>query len=315
MCCLFGLMDRSHHFSGKERSVMLNHLARASEARGTDATGIAYNSRKRMRVYKRPMAAHRLRLKVPEDAVTVIGHTRLTTQGSARFNENNHPWRCQISTGPFALAHNGVLYNDTALRRELALPTPKIQTDSYIAVQIIEQQRTLSFDSLKTMAEQVEGSFAFSVLDHKDRIYLVKGDNPLCLYYFPSFDLYLYASTQAILNDALTEMPFRLGKAQEIRLTCGDILLLSPDAEPEKQTFDTRNLDFPYRGHFRSSYSYFWPTPEPTYSDYPEQADYMENLKTAAGAYGYTPDDIDYLLSHGYTLEDVEDMLYCYAGY
>ena len=315
MCCLFGLMDRSHHFSGKERSVMLNHLARASEARGTDATGIAYNSRKRMRVYKRPMAAHRLRLKVPEDAVTVIGHTRLTTQGSARFNENNHPWRCQISTGPFALAHNGVLYNDTALRRELALPTPKIQTDSYIAVQIIEQQRTLSFDSLKTMAEQAEGSFAFSVLDHRDRIYLVKGDNPLCLYYFPSCDLYLYASTQAILNDALTEMPFRLGKAQEIRLTCGDILLLSPDAEPEKQTFDTRNLDLPYWGHFRSSYSYFWPTPEPTYSDYEEQADYMENLKTAAGAYGYTPDDIDYLLSHGYSPEDVEDMLYCYAGY
>ena len=308
-------MDRSHHFSGKERSVMLNHLARASEARGTDATGIAYNSRKRMRVYKRPMAAHRLRLKVPEDAVTVIGHTRLTTQGSARFNENNHPWRCQISTGPFALAHNGVLYNDTALRRELALPTPKIQTDSYIAVQIIEQQRTLSFDSLKTMAEQVEGSFAFSVLDHKDRIYLVKGDNPLCLYYFPSFDLYLYASTQAILNDALTEMPFCLGKAQEIRLTCGDIVLLCPDAKPEKQTFDTRNLDFPYWGHFRSSYSYFWPTPEPTYSDYEEQTNYMENLKTAAGAYGYTPDDIDYLLSHGYSPEDVEDMLYCYAGY
>ena len=315
MCCLFGLMDRSHHFSGKERSVMLNHLARVSEARGTDATGIAYNSRKRMRVYKRPMAAHRLRLKVPEDAVTVIGHTRLTTQGSARFNENNHPWRCQIGTGPFALAHNGVLYNDTLLRKELALPTPKIQTDSYIAVQIIEQQRTLSFDSLKTMAEQVEGSFAFSVLDHKDRIYLVKGDNPLCLYYFPSFDLYLYASTQAILNDALTEMPFRLGKAQEIRLICGDILLLSPDAEPEKQTFDTRNLDLSYWGHFRSSYGYFWPTPEPTYSDYEEQTDYMENLKTAAGAYGYTPDDIDYLLSHGYTLEDVEDMLYCYAGY
>ena len=315
MCCLFGLMDRSHHFSGKERSVMLNHLARASEARGTDATGIAYNSRKRMRVYKRPMAAHRLRLKVPEDAVTVIGHTRLTTQGSARFNENNHSWRCQIGTGPFALAHNGVLYNDTLLRKELALPTPKIQTDSYIAVQIIEQQRTLSFDSLKTMAEQVEGSFAFSVLDHKDRFYLVKGDNPLCLYYFPSCDLYLYASTQAILNDALVQMPFRLGKAQEIRLTCGDILLLSPGAEPERQAFDTRNLDLSYWGHFRSSYGYFWPTPEPTYSDYEEQTDYMENLKTAAGAYGYTPDDIDYLLSHGYSPEDVDDMLYCYAGY
>lgn len=34
-----------------------------------------------------------LRLRVPEDATTIIGHTRLTTQGKQRYNENNHPWR------------------------------------------------------------------------------------------------------------------------------------------------------------------------------------------------------------------------------
>lgn len=315
MCCLFGLMDRSHHFSGKERSVILNHLARASEARGTDATGIAYNSKKRMRVYKRPLAAHRLRLKVPEDATTVIGHTRLTTQGNAKFNENNHPWRCQISTGPFALAHNGVLYNDKSLRKNLALPVPKVETDSYIAVQLIEQQKALNFDSLKYMAEKVEGSFAFSVLDHRNRVYLVKGENPLCLYYFPLFDLYLYASTQAILTDALVQMPFNLGKPQEIRLACGDILLLSPEIEPERATFDVQNLDIPFWGPFHSSYGYFQPRPEPNYSDYDEQAEYVEDLKTAAGACGYSSDDIDYLFSLGWTTDEIEDMLYCCAGY
>ena len=65
MCCLYGLMDRSHRFTARERSTMINCLARASEARGTDATGIAYISRNRMRIYKRPMAAHKLRLRVP----------------------------------------------------------------------------------------------------------------------------------------------------------------------------------------------------------------------------------------------------------
>lgn len=44
MCCLFGMLDLQHHFSGKQRSKILRILATASEARGTDATGIAYNS-------------------------------------------------------------------------------------------------------------------------------------------------------------------------------------------------------------------------------------------------------------------------------
>lgn len=57
------------------------------------------------------------------------------------------------------MAHNGVLYNDKALRRSLHLPGTKIETDSYAAVQLIERQKALSFSSLRSMAESVEGSF------------------------------------------------------------------------------------------------------------------------------------------------------------
>ena len=42
-----------------------------------------------------------------------------------------------------ALAHNGVLYNDRELRREQHLPTTPIETDSYIAVQLLEQGQQL----------------------------------------------------------------------------------------------------------------------------------------------------------------------------
>ena len=76
-----------------------------------------------------------------------------------------------------------MLYNDKSLRRSLQLPRTRIQTDSYVAVQILEQQGSLTPDSLKTMAETVEGSFAFTILDHTDQLYFIKGDNLLSIYY------------------------------------------------------------------------------------------------------------------------------------
>ena len=42
-----------------------------------------------------------------------------------------------------ALAHNGVLYNDNELRRKQNLTPTPIETDSYIAVQLLEQGQQL----------------------------------------------------------------------------------------------------------------------------------------------------------------------------
>lgn len=43
----------------------------------------------------------------------------------------------------------------------LELPRTKIRTDSYIAVQLIEQKKAFNFERLCYIAEQIEGSFAF----------------------------------------------------------------------------------------------------------------------------------------------------------
>jgi hypothetical protein len=37
---------------------------------------------------------------------------------------------------------------------------------------------------------------------------------------------------------------------------------------------------------------------------------YLTMLKQISGLYGYTPEDIDGLLSEGWTLEDIEQILY-----
>ena len=83
MCCLFGMIDYGRSFSGKQKTRMLSVLARACEARGTDATGIAYHYNNKMRIYKRPLPARRMRFRIPDGVPVVMGHTRLTTQGSA----------------------------------------------------------------------------------------------------------------------------------------------------------------------------------------------------------------------------------------
>ena len=141
MCCLFGMMDYGNNFTGKQKSRMISALAVEAESRGTDATGIAYNSRGRLRVYKRPFQAHRMKFHIPDDAKVILGHTRLTTQGSEKKNFNNHPWLGSAGGKSFALAHNGVLRNDKTLRKSMKLPDTKIETDSYVAAQLLQKVR------------------------------------------------------------------------------------------------------------------------------------------------------------------------------
>ena len=124
--------------------------------RGKDATGIAYNNNGKLCVYKRPLPASLMRFKIPADAHVIMGHTRMTTQGSARKAYNNHPFPGSVKVGSFAFAHNGMIHNDDILRRIKGLPETEIETDSYIGVQLIEQKKALDFSSLRYMAEEVE---------------------------------------------------------------------------------------------------------------------------------------------------------------
>ena len=308
MCCLFGLIDYRHHLTGRKKSRIISILASSCEIRGTDATGIAYNVGGTQRIYKRPVPAHCMHIRIPESAQVMMGHTRMTTQGSAKRNYNNHPFPGNAGKDVFALAHNGVLHNDEILRREFRLPRTKIQTDSYIAVQLIEQQNALNFESLRHMAENVEGSFTFTVLDRKDRLYIVKGDNPLCLFHFPSLGMYLYASTEEILRHAMSRMGLGTQAACKIPLECGDILRIDRDGTLTRSAFDTSRLfarwqvpfwDMPYRspwaGTGRSSAS----------------GRYLEEIKSVAAAFGYAPEEIDRLAEAGFSPEELEEFLYC----
>lgn len=305
MCCLFGLIDYRHSLTAKQKNRLAFALAVAAEARGTDATGIAYNSNGKLHIYKRPWPAHYLRFSIPADASVIMGHTRMTTQGSEIKNRNNHPFPGRAGTTSFALAHNGMLCNDKYLRSSLNLPKTKIETDSYIGVQLIERKKSLDLASLKYMAEQVEGSFCFTVLDQENRLYIVKGDNPLYLYHFPTPGLYVYASTEEILKRALSNAHLTSKNPTQINLACGEILQINSDGNLSRSQFDTTALF--------SSHAFPWAYSSHKHHGQKEDPSdpYLEALKDVASSFGYTPEAIDRLAAMGFCSDEIEEFMCC----
>ena len=194
------------------------------------------------------------------------------------------------------------VYNDYQLRRLLRLPASKIETDSYIAVQLIEQKNTLDPSSLKYMAEQVEGSFAFTVLTDRDGLYFVKGDSPFCLVLFPDTGIYVYASTEEILNTALLGFERLLGRSQKMPTDCGEIIKIDRKGRLSRSTFDAAAL---YCNHW-DCYSF------PLADHHPQtERESVRVLKSIAATFGYTDEMIDRLFDRGFTTDEIEEWLYC----
>ena len=296
MCALFGWLDYKGIVSNKLLKKLTQMLANAAEERGTDASGIAYVKNGKMTIFKRPKPAHKLRFNTPSGTRAIIGHTRMTTQGNEKFNYNNHPFYGHADKN-FAVAHNGVLYNDKELRVEKHLPKTKIETDSYVAVQLIEKQGKLNFDALKNMAESVQGSFCFTTLDENNTLYIVKGSNPMCLLHFVGLGLYIYASTESILTKAIWKVGLLKLKYEQIFLKEGDMICINKNGELSESSFAMQN-DFS---------NVVW-----QYSDYDWEDDYTQQeelLLEMCGCYGVSEEDVLLLLDYGYSADEIEEML------
>ena len=142
---------------------------------------------------------------------------RVFNQKSEKKNYNNHPFRGALPGGDFALAHNGVLHNETSLRLRFDLPQSAVETDSFVAVQLLQSYGEVTPKTIAAMAEQLEGTFAFSILISENDLYLVRGNNPLAVWYYPESSLYLYASTPEILAAAVVPLSYLRGKVHQLR--------------------------------------------------------------------------------------------------
>ena len=293
MCAVFGFLDYGRKIPHKVLARLVQALANAAEERGTDAAGISYIKSGKVTIYKRPKPAHKLRFRIPYGTRAVMGHTRFTTQGSEKQNYNNHPFYGQADKA-FALAHNGVLYNDAALRKAKSLPDTHIETDSYIAVQLIEKQGALNFTTLRNMAEDVHGSFVFTILDEENTLWFVKGDNPLHLIHFPALGLYVYASTTSIMAAALLHSPLRHIPYEVMDADEGDILRIHSNGKVTREYF--RPMFVSLRNGYAERCN--------TGSD-----ENFTLLLDMCGYFGVSEDEVRCLIDAGYSYDEIEEFL------
>ena len=146
-------------------------------------------------------------------------------------------------------------------------------------------------------------------MDSADNLYIVKGDNPM----YSKAGVYIYASTEEILQSALKKLRLNLSEPEKVSVICGEIMRISANG---KRTVEEFNIDklcydygfYPYyfgrRATLRSA-----PSIPTTLND--EERNYIEELKTVAHYFGYSDDYIDYLLVEGFAIEDIEEVLYC----
>ena len=171
-------------------------------------------------------------------------------------------------------------------------------------VQLLEQAGKLDLQTLKAISELLRGSFTYTVLDSHAQLFIVRGNNPFCLYHFPALGFYVYASTKEILTAALRKfhkhIPF--GRFEEIAVKEGEILRLSTDGIRKTQTFSSDFL-FPLSAYLPLRSFAFDPWNARSTS-------YVDELKSVAGAFGYLPEDVDDLLADGFTAEEIEECFY-----
>lgn len=326
MCGLFGFVYYGKkEFKNAEK--LLQKLAWESAVRGIDATGYAYIHKGKIQIEKAPKPAYTMKYLLPKKVRTVMGHTRAATQGNAKLNFNNHPFKGKLSKGEFAFAHNGVIDNEFELREEFDLKHTKIQTDSYVVCQLMEKLGYFSKDNLRTVGEEVEGMFTFTFLDDKENLYIVKNDSPLTILHFPTLELYVYASTDDIIFNALCEfketknlliktVKGEHGLIENIPVVAGDILIIQPNGQIERGVFEPKERFWYNPRYYAICNGYINTNSENISKDESENEVkdddyefYKEMVLKEANQMGITDKEFNKLLEF-FSLEEIDDFLY-----
>ena len=167
-------------YTGQQNAVpVLMEGLKRLEYRGYDSAGIAIQSKASLSAVKRQGKLSQLESALPKrlKGTTGIGHTRWATHGEPS-DENAHPH--SSTDGRFAIVHNGIIENATALRARLEAHGNVFtsQTDSEVLVHLIA---SIDADSLlervRLALAEIEGTYGLVVIDAQSPGELVAARN------------------------------------------------------------------------------------------------------------------------------------------
>ncbi|MDT2522756.1 glutamine--fructose-6-phosphate transaminase (isomerizing) [Enterococcus raffinosus] len=180
MCGIVGIVGNE-----QATSILVNGLEKL-EYRGYDSAGIFVADEKEDFLIKSQGRIKELAEKIGSGVhgSIGIGHTRWATHGEPS-EENAHPHTSQSKR--FVLVHNGVIENYDELKEKyLTDDTFYGETDTEISVHLVEyfaNQGLSTKDAFRKALKEIHGSYAFGLIDKKDRetIFVGKNKSPLLI--------------------------------------------------------------------------------------------------------------------------------------
>ncbi|MFQ5653711.1 MAG: hypothetical protein ACE5GW_03150 [Planctomycetota bacterium] len=252
MCGIVGsAMARRAELPPRSLRSAIGRLFLLSESRGSEASGIAVGSRERIRVHKGPLSPSRfLRTRAyrsflesalggeihpdggePAGApLTIIGHSRLVTNGEGGESGDNQP----IVRGGLALVHNGIIVNDAAIWSRHPDLERRSRTDSELIAALVEEGRRRGDSPTEALAgafRTIEGAASVALI-FRDRRDLLLATNTGSVHTIADHPgrVVLFASERSIL-ERVTRGRFWRGrwKGRELRqVKAGEGVLIDP---------------------------------------------------------------------------------------
>lgn len=222
MCGIFGIAtDGSSGFTPRLLQNTINDLFKLSESRGKEAAGIAIYGPDTIQVYKDSVSATSLmrseayqallretfekgmhtgnnRLTQP---ITIIGHSRLVTNGAMEIHENNQP---VIKSGMVGI-HNGIIVNDERLWKEFASLPRNYQIDTEVLLTLIRKfyrEKGSLVEAFQAAFRALEGTASVAILfEELDALALATNNGSL--YACHTGNTHIFASERHILGTLL----------------------------------------------------------------------------------------------------------------
>jgi len=209
MCGIFGVtIHKNSEIDKKSVRQLTDNLFKFSESRGKEAAGLALKSEDLISVYKSPISASKFiksenykkifkNLALP---TTLIGHSRLVTDGVETTNENNQP----VVKNSLVGIHNGIVTNVKVLWAEYPELDRKYEVDTEIILELINyfylQTKNLK-EAVEKTFEKIEGAASIAILS-KNFSDLVLATNTGSLYTCQGLNnkIFVFASEKYILN-------------------------------------------------------------------------------------------------------------------
>jgi glutamine---fructose-6-phosphate transaminase (isomerizing) len=240
MCGIFGVMvgEGAASFRTKTLPDLLKDLFLFSESRGKEASGIAVCTDEKITVLKSAVAAssmirtsqyRRLIAEIIDGAeaearepVTIIGHSRLVTDGSRYDSGNNQPVLAADCVG----IHNGIIVNSEEIWQEQSDLQRHYQVDSEVILALL--RKSLEKEGSVVKAAQalfatIEGSASVAVLfaDY-DRLLLATNNGSLYYTSIAPLNAFIFASEKYILGRLIAKhIPKHVNDARVTKIQPG----------------------------------------------------------------------------------------------